>query len=90
MSSVLRACQRLEQAVDVLVQAVDSRQKADGKSVEDSPLHDDVAELRTECAKLTDALKLEQNRNRELDRVVDEIHRRLGSTIAEIDDLMGT
>lgn len=89
MSTLEAAYQRLQHAVDGLADVIDARMahEPDGTGSMTGAA-EDIAELREECSRLTSALQSAASRNAELDRIVDEIHRRLGSTIADVDDLL--
>ncbi len=93
MSSLESAYQRLERAVDGLAAIIEARSgpasaAANGSAVLGSGLAEEVTALRSECARLSKALQAAATRNSELDRVVDDIHRRLGATIADVDELL--
>ncbi|MEO1016778.1 MAG: DUF4164 family protein [Pseudomonadota bacterium] len=89
MSSLVDAYQRLERAVDGLADAIDAQlAKSPNGAQAMNEAADEVVELRSECSRLATALQSASNRNAELDRVVDEIHRKLGATIADVDDLL--
>lgn len=83
-----RALRRLETALERKLSQ--SGNGAAAPSAEHTTLARDVALLRDQCDRLSVALNEAQHDNRSLRQVNDDVARRLDSSIAELDRLLGS